>query len=240
MVRHWINFGGVSTTCYDCYCDGSESFTAPERDVEAVTILGRNGDLLLDKGRWKNQDIKYTLFFNKREEFEEYKNRLLSKPGIQRLEDSHHMGEYRLASINGAIEPKVAGFDNEYCSLELTFNAKPQRFLTSGEEKISASVRTINNPTNYDALPLITISGNGSNSGSIYINGVEIVVATQSAYPNMYIDCESQNAYYNSSIDANSDIVLSNDVFFTLKPGNNTITSGLSGNVYITPRWWRV
>lgn len=248
-LRHYIVFDGVSTFDYACYCDGSETFGAPEREYESVQVPGRNGELKLDKGRYKDQTLKYTMFFEKISEFEDYKNKMAAKTGIRRLDDSHHTGEYRLAALSGDWSPKVAGYNNEYCSIELSFTAKPQRFLTSGEaEKTftnssgSGSSNIIFNPTQFFSKPLVKVTGSGTvDIGSAAYGNSIIRVLDEATFP-LYIDCELQDAYYisgNSMVSANDKITLLTGDFFTLAPGRNYIVFQ-TGTLSIIPRWWKV
>ncbi len=238
-IRHYIVFGGVSTADYQCYCDGAESFTAPERDVEKISIPGRNGELTFDNGRFKDVTMKYPLFFEDIEEYEDFKNRVSALRGAQRLEDSHHPYEYRYASLSGTLEPSTGGYLLEYCSVEMNLTLYPQRYLLTGEkEQTFTSSGSIYNPTAFDSKPLVKVTG----TGKVTINGKSISITT--GHTPTYIDCELQDAYYISSgsnVSANGDITLSSGDFWTLSPGNNTITIG-SGitSISIQPRWWTV
>ena len=49
MSRNNLIFGGVDTKNYGVVIDGEAVFDAPERDVEVVTIPGRNGTLQIDR-----------------------------------------------------------------------------------------------------------------------------------------------------------------------------------------------
>lgn len=48
-----LEFDGVNSLNHGIYITGESVYNAPERDVESLEIAGRNGDYLLDKGRWK-------------------------------------------------------------------------------------------------------------------------------------------------------------------------------------------
>ena len=238
-VRHYITFGGVSTADYKCYSDGAETFTAPERDVEKISIPGRNGDLTFDNGRFKDVSMKYPLFFEDIKEFEDFKNRIKALRGAQRFEDSHHPYEYRYASLDGTLEPTVSGYLNDCCSVEVNLILYPQRYLLTGEiEQTFTSSDTIYNPTTFASKPLVKVYG----KGNVTINGTTIYVGVNHAPT--YIDCELQDAYYVSSgtkRNANGDITLSSGDFWEIDPGDNTITEDNSvTSIRIQPRWWTV
>ena len=50
---------------YGLYITGSGAFNAPERDVETVEVPGRNGNLIIDRGRFKNVVQSYKAFIHK-------------------------------------------------------------------------------------------------------------------------------------------------------------------------------
>lgn len=243
-IRHYISFGGVSTADYKCYVDGSGSFGAPEREYEKVSVPGRNGDLTLDGGNFKDVSAKYAMLFEDIAEFEEFKNKIKALTGPQRLEDSHHPYEYRIATLSEAIEPSVGGYLNAYCSLELELTLYPQRFLIEGESPVTVtSSGLLTNPTEFDSKPLIRVTKSGIvtiNDRSFQITYVDIPLDSGS----VYIDCELQDAYYISNgarVTANPGLQVTNDLFPVLNPGSNTIAlSGGLSRCYITPRWWCV
>lgn len=122
------------------YIAGDGVYNAPERDYEMVTIPGRNGNLAIDHGRYENIEVTYPAFIwaNSQEEFREklirIRQKLTSKLGYRRLEDTYHPDEYRMAIYKSGLEVDPAHY-NRAGEFEITFDCKPQRFLKSGEEK---------------------------------------------------------------------------------------------------------
>lgn len=139
-VINYIEFGGVKSSDYGIYVSGEGTFNAPERDVELIEIPGRNGDFSLDKGRFKNITVTYPAFNYEtnltdfRTRLSDFRNALKSKLGYQRLEDTFHPDEYRMATFVDMIDVNPVMY-NTASTIELTFNCKPQRFLKSGEEE---------------------------------------------------------------------------------------------------------
>lgn len=138
MTKHSITFGGLDSAFFDIWLSGEGTFAAPERDVKKVSVPGRNGDLMIDGGKWENIDVTYpayihTDFFNK---FEEFRKEICRKRGYQRLEDTYHPDEFRMGILTDGLNPN--NFVNFYRSgqFDITFNCKPQRFLKSGEQPI--------------------------------------------------------------------------------------------------------
>ena len=58
MLRNdYFTFGDVDSRSYAVGIYGDKLAEAPERDETFVPVPGRNGDLILDNGRYKNQTV---------------------------------------------------------------------------------------------------------------------------------------------------------------------------------------
>lgn len=170
-------FDGEDSRNYGAYITGEAVYNAPARDVEMVSIPGRNGSFALDKGHFENIEVRYPagIFADNETDFSEaisdFRNFLCSRSGYVRLTDEYNPGEYRMAIYKSGLEVKPAQLmAGEF---DLVFDCKPQRWLLSGETKRSITSGTsITNPTLFPASPLIECKG----QGTIYIGGVPIVV----------------------------------------------------------------
>lgn len=231
MEHHFI-FNGESSAAFGVWISGGGTFNAPVRDVSTEAIPGRNGTITFDNGRYENIQLTYPAFISRefQPRIDSFRAFLVSQKGYQRLEDSYHPDEYRMALYKSGLEVATTA-RNLAGSFNITFDCKPQRFLKSGEIQASyASGSTIYNPTRFDALPLIVCSGNGS----ITLNGTTVTISGNSGQ--IYIDCDLQDAYLGTT-NKNSKITPN---FPKLSPGNNTLTySGVTG-VRIKPRWWTI
>ena len=169
-------FGGVDSSEYGIYITGEAVYNAPERDVEFIEVPGRNGSIAMDKGRYNNISVTYPAgtFGKTQEEFREslgeFRNAILSQVGYQRLEDSYHPEEYRLGVYASGLEVSAVG-QGQAGEFELTFECKPQRFLTIGDYPIPVSDGdTLQNPTVFDSSPLLEVEG----YGTVSFNGYDI------------------------------------------------------------------
>ena len=154
-----LTFDGESSADYGVQILGEGVFNAPEREVEMISIPGRNGAFALDKGRFENIPVTYpaSLIANNTEDFADaisnFRNMLCSRKGYVRLTDDYHPDEYRLAVYKSGldVDERVlrAG------EFEIEFDCMPQRWLLSGEEKITvADGDTVTNPTlSWDTGP---------------------------------------------------------------------------------------
>ena len=179
IFRHLI-FGGVDSADYGVYINGDAVYNAPERVVEFVDVPGRNGAIALDQGRYNNIEITYPAgtFAKTQEEFREnlsnFRNAILSQKGYQRLEDTYHPEEFRMAVYTAGLEVDPVNY-NQAGEFELVFNCKPQRWLTVGEYPIPVeSGDVLENPTPFDSGPLLEILG----YGQVSFNGYDINVTS--------------------------------------------------------------
>lgn len=170
-----LTFDGASSLAYGVQIFGEGVFNAPERDVEMITIPGRNGTFALDNGRFNNILVTYpaNIIADNAADFaqavSDFRNQLCSRKGYCRLSDDYHPDEYRMAVYKSGLEVdekllRTGEFD-------ITFECKPQRWLTSGETATAvANNGTLTNPTPFEASPLLAIKG----YGTIGFNGYEI------------------------------------------------------------------
>lgn len=161
-------FGGVNSADYGIYITGEAVFNAPKRAVETVSVPGRNGDIIIDQGHWKNIEVTYPAgtFGMSETEFRtalsDFRNAVVSQLGYQRLSDTYHPDEYRMATYVEGLEVDAKN-SNKAGQFSLVFNCKPQRWLTSGETAVTvASGDTLTNPTLYASSPFLSVKGYGT------------------------------------------------------------------------------
>ena len=230
-----FRFGDVLSSNYGVWISGTGTFSSPYKDVEQITIPGRNGTLTRDNGRFENIDVTYPAFISRGfdKKFDDFRAAMLSLKGYQRLEDTYHPDEYRMAQFIGPLEP-VTGIWNRSGTFDIIFNCKPQRFLKLGEQAVRFSASgTLWNPTRYDALPSIRAYG----TGTMTINGYAITVNYANGYTD--IDCELQDAFRGVE-NCNPYISVESYEYPKLQPGVNTVDISGFSSVEIKPRWWTV
>lgn len=197
-------FDGEDSRDYGVYITGQAVFNAPEREVEMITIPGRNGSFSLDNGRFQNIEVTYPagIFADSDADFaqaiSDFRNFLCSRKGYCRLTDDYNPDEYRMAIYKSGLDVKLS--ELKAGEFNITFNCKPQRFLTSGETAVTiASGNTITNPTLFESSPMLEVTGYGSvgiNSETVTVNNIvlgEIQISlakqnessTTSVYPNV-------------------------------------------------------
>lgn len=243
-MNETLTFAGINSGTYGVYIAGDNVYNAPERDVEMITVPGRNGNLSIDGGRFENIEITYPAFMFRTNQADfasdlaDFRSAILSKKGYQRLTDDYNAGEFRWAVYKSGLEvdPKIYNRAGEF---ELTFDCKPQRFLTSGETAVTFTASgSITNPTDFESKPLIRIWG----AGIVTMNGYAITITTGNAN-GIYIDFDTFEAYSiagSTVISQNGNVAIGNQAP-ELSPGANSVSLG-SGitKVEIIPRWYIV
>lgn len=232
LVWEYFQFAGKSSEDFNCHISGSGTFDSPTREVENISVPGRNGDLHIDYGKFNNVTITYPAFITEKfnENFGALKAFLLSKTGYHRLGDSYHPDHFRRACFSGNITPKMTP-RNTAGDFELSFDCDPRLFLKEGEVKRTITTTgKIFNPTQFVASPLIRLYG----SGTLTIRDVSITLDTTSAYVD--IDCELEEALVAAE---NLNITTTGGRFPKLAPGENTVTY-TGTKLDITPRFYTV
>lgn len=232
---NYLIFDDVNSADYNVFISGESTYSTPERDIEIISIPGRNGTLSIDNKRFANIAIDYPAFiaYDFRQNFDAFKAALMSVSGYAKLADTYDPEHYRKARFYSAIDPKMDQL-NRHGTFNITFDCDPRRFLKSGDavREYTANA-SIKNPTRFSALPLIRAYG----TGTFTISGVSVAISTASTYTD--IDCETQEAYKGST-SCNSNITLTNGVFPSLTPGVNSITKTGITRLEIRPRWWTI
>ena len=175
-------FGNIDSADYGIYITGEAVFNAPERAVEMVNVPGRNGALALDQGRWENIEVSYPAgcFGDDQNDFatriSNFRNAVCSQIGYQRLADTYNPNEYRLGVYASGLDVKPASMGRAG-EFTITFDCKPQRFLTSGEtETTVSSGGALTNPTQYESSPLLKVEGYGNISFNDHNISIENIV----------------------------------------------------------------
>lgn len=235
-VYEYLTFDGKSTADFGVWISGGGTFDAPARDVETISIPGRNGDLYRDNGRYRNITVTYPAFISSRFQprMDAFRAWLCSHVGYYRLEDSYHPDEYRMGLFKAAVSVSTT-VRNLAGTFALSFDCKPQRWLKSGDiPVVYYAAGQIYNATEYAAKPKIRCYGQ---SGTVTVNGVPVSVTGCTEYVD--IDCEEMEST-EGAVSRNGTTTLVNGAFPVLKPGENAVSFTGFSSVAITPRWWRL
>lgn len=168
MAVNSITFGNINSADYGIYISGEGVFDAPKRAVEMVNVPGRSGAIALDQGYYENITVTYPAhnyepdMADFKQALSDFRNALASQVGYQRLSDTFHPDEYRMAVFDEGLDINPIKY-NTASQFDIKFDCKPQRYLTSGETEITAisQILEATNPTPYSAKPLLKVEGYG-------------------------------------------------------------------------------
>ena len=237
-MMNYLTFAGRSSYEFGVLISGDGTFSAPEKNVTTQAISGKNGDVVFDHGNFKNMPVKYPAFIreNMPDKVRDFLNYMASFSSYQRLEDTLHPYEYRMARFITNPSITTHGYKNRGGKFTLEFDCKPQRFLKDGETIVTFTANgKILNRTLYDAKPLLRIYGTGN--GTVSIAGTIITLTGIDTY--IDIDCELMDAFKGAS-NENSKVAFSDD-FVVIPAGEHGVSfTGDVTAVDITPRWWIV
>jgi phage-related protein len=235
-----ILFDGKSSVDYKIVVEHPPEYEIPEKEYEVISVPGRNGDVIIDKGSYKNTVRSYDIAVGSLDEdFVVMANRisqwLRSKSGYARLEDSYEPDYYKIAMYKDGAS--VENIIQHAGRVTINFNRKPQRFLKVGDTPIIVtSTRNITNPTGFVASPIITVKGNGA--GVLNVGGYKVTISNM--VNSIVIDSELEDCY-NGSTNLNMYVTLLNDEFPRLNSGDTSISfSGGITSVEIVPKWWTI
>lgn len=177
-----FTFDGVAASSFgDVTVVKGVTFEAPAREFDVREIPGRNGDMVLDGGKYPNVEITYWVMI--RSNFETTYRKicgfLLSRKGYCKLSDSWNTDEFYLAYVSQSIQPTVNRGEDQG-ALEVVFSRKPQRFLVSGETGVEPSGGFVHfeNPTYFPARPQVKLTL-AQNLGSTAVNLYDAGLFTQ-------------------------------------------------------------
>ena len=232
-----LTFNYVSSDTYGIVVAGAGSFDPAEPDMTSYSVPGKNGDILLDNHRYKNIDVTYPAFIPNDfvNQSQNIRNWILGNKSYKELSDSFDSAHYRLAVGKSVRFSPV--FENTAANMSITFNCKPQRFLTSGKTQRSiSSGDTLTNPSGFDAFPSLRLANVAAGASITFTNsaGTYTLTATAASATPVTIDCELMTIRTGT---------LNNELFSgdfpILHRGVTTITFSGMG-VQIAPRWWEL
>lgn len=245
-----IYFNGISSKDLGIEIETFPKYEIPEKEISKFEIPGRNGDIVIDHGTFKNVNVEYSISVIIKDG--DYNSRLhaiaswlYSPSGYARLEDSYDTECYRMARISS--NTSFENLFNQAGKATLTFDCRPQRFLKKGEEQLEYNETGMNmtliNPSFFSAKPLLKLCniGQAASAGSIttinlngYVfSGNDIIDSLiDLPYPivDVIIDFENKKAYYRDVTDyskrtalsaSKTNILFKRDV--TLDKGENKI-----------------
>lgn len=241
-MQSGFKFGNKATWDFDMHVEKFPAQNVAARKMQTVEVPGRNGALHFLQDAFGNYTQPYNCYFHSRipapAQAHAVKAWLLSSGAYQRLEDTYDPEHFRLAAFNGPLN--IENILNRYGRCTVNFDCDPRSFLKSGEHALTfTSAGQLVNPTEFTALPLITVYGTAAGTVTV---GTATVTINSIADP-IILDCEHQNAYSQPGEGApeNKNGSIKAIPFPALAPGTNPVafTGGIT-KIEIIPRWWEL
>lgn len=175
-----IIFNGKSTKDMGIHVATQPNREFPERECSFQHVPGRNGDVVVDLGTYKNVERTYSLSSGSEdgdynEQAKIFVDWLQNGNGYARLEDDYEPEYFRLGVFCSA--GSITNIYHHAASINVKFNCMPQRFLKVGEHMrryTTGGTEYIDNPTRYSAKPIIRF--NALSNGSFSIAGTDITI----------------------------------------------------------------
>lgn len=235
MKHNWFEYNGKKSTDFGLIMMSGRTPGSPERDVDFHAVPGRNGDLIVDNGRFTNFEDTYECALKLKpgmtieQQAKKIKSWLQSSFKYEKLRDYNDPEYYRMAVCVNKIdlEKTLA----KYGFAIIIFNCKPFKYSLIGLEPITITGKTtLFNPESYSSLPSIKVFGSGDIT--IYINNQAINLKGVEDY--IVVDAEMQNAY-KGTFPQNDKLRSEFPIF---EPGENIISwNGNVERLEIVPRW---
>lgn len=232
---HWFSYKGKSSDSFGLYIQKKNSFDSAERDVSYQSVPGRNGDIIIDNGRYKNLDLPYSIGIVSESEFiqsiDDLKNWLIPETSYYQLYDSYDPAHYRLASVSDGLS--IEQLLSNYGTTTLKFNCKPFRYSFFGNRvtTLTQSGSAIKNRERYSSLPYMRIFGSGDIT--LFVNDTAFYFYDVNEF--VEIDSDMMNCFKNTS---NLNNQMQSDGFPVFDVGKNIISwTGNVEKIEVKPRW---
>lgn len=234
-----ITFDSKTASSFGLIVAGAGSFNPALPDMTSYTVPGRNGDIILDNHRYKNIDVTYPGFIADAfvSNSQKIRNWILSPKEYKRLDDNFDTTHFRMA-IGKSVDFSPVN-ENKAANMSITFNCKPQRFLTSGAIALTPGTgQGITNPTIFTAYPVIEVVNPTSGGKIEFINtGGYFKLDCVSSYTGtVIIDCETLQIYSGAN---NLNSYYTGD-FPKFLAGGTTIRYTNVSSFKVYPYWWEL
>ena len=230
-----FTYKGVRSDEMHLRVENSLGFDSPARDVDLVSVPGRDGDLVMDNGRFESVVRSFACRLEAPDggDVEAVIARIHDWLGTDvRYHDFTWAGDrdfvYRAMVEGSMASQRVLA---RYARSTINFRLHPVKYLVSSlNERQVASGANVVNPYHVAARPVIRVVG----SGNVRINIGQQVLDLRNVDRGITVDCETQTVTSFNGEFTEFDKMFS--PFPVLNPGNNSITFSGNFQVFVTPR----
>ena len=236
-----FTFNGHNSNEFDIRIQNKTIYSVPKFDASAISIPGRDGDLLNPSGRFGNVGVSYTCYVPAKsiqdlsDKLTKIKNWLYDKVNqYHDLTDSYDDKFKRRAVFNNKLD--ISDEARKIGVFTLTFSCLPFRYQLTGLEVINITdTITVRNPFNFASKPYIKVYGSGE--GTIVIQNEEGNKIWHFSDIDEYVEIDSELMNFFKGTELKNSSV-SGDGFPELSKGDNVLSfnGGITG-IEIIPRW---
>lgn len=239
---NYFVYKGIRSCDMGLRIESKNVFSAPEYEVDFLSIPGRDGDLISGGGRFPNVQVTYSVFIPAKT-ISELSQKITAVKGwlysglnsYHTLSDTYDTDFFRHAVYAGKLD--VEDELNRIGIFTVSFSCKPFRYDEAGtvSTTLSASGDMLLNPYPFISRPIIRIDGDGKGTLTIQSEGSN--AAWNFTGIDGYVEVDSEQMNFYKDAEPKNDTV-SGDGFPLLYPGENTISySGGITAVTVIPRW---
>lgn len=236
-----FTFNGHNSNEFDIRIQNKTIYSVPKFDASAISIPGRDGDLLNPSGRFGNVGVSYTCYVPAKsiqdlsDKLTRIKNWLYDKVNqYHDLTDSYDDKFKRRAVFNNKLD--ISDEARKIGVFTLTFSCLPFRYLLTGLEVINITdTLTVRNPFNFASKPYIKVYGSGE--GTLVIQNEEGNKIWHFSDIDEYVEIDSELMNFFKGTELKNSSV-SGDGFPELSKGDNVLSfNGGITRIEIIARW---
>lgn len=180
MSKSYFIYNGVVSQKWSCYKTMPINFPTPEKDITRYEVPGRNGDIVIDNKRFRNQEITVNCVIEKdfKALFDAMRADLMATTSYLPFSDSLYPDEYRLAIVKDVIAQTATEGGG---AVDIILDVIPQRYLTTGDTgevmtPTAKSAKMIACGLAEDVLDASFITSNP------YVSGMYVTVVDMTSY----------------------------------------------------------
>lgn len=238
---NYFVYKGIRSCDMGIRIESKNVFSAPEYEVDFLSIPGRDGDLISGSGRFPNVQVTYSVFIPAKT-ISELSQKITAVKGwlysglnaYHKLSDTYDTEFTRKAVYAGKLD--IEDEMNRIGIFTISFSCQPFRYSVDGQtETTLVSGGVITNPYPFVSKPMITVAGSGDGTLTIQSDESNAIWTITDIEGSVIIDSEQMLCY--SGTESKNDTV-SGDGFPLLYPGDNIFTfTGDITAVAVLPRW---
>lgn len=232
MKDYYFIFKGQKSTDFGIEISKLPDIIKPERNIQTVTIPGRNNSLYIDENTYNSYSLNFECVLNPFAKNKTHIDKIISwLDGFGELIISTEKDKIYNAVIKNSIP--FSDTIGLFPKFPIIFEVQPlKKSVNFRNETVEISKKTIiNNIGTVDSLPKITIFGSGDvtlkiNDEEFLIKNINDYITIDSEFLEVYKDEENQNNKYN------------NFDFPIFQKGKNTIDFvGNVQKIIVEPNW---